>query len=426
LPGGIYVNQNAAARVGLTSDALFLSFRGTNDNSANPSLAVLLAEILTNTGPPDVNQWNEKLAHYNLFAGLIAAIDAYLAAHPALNVSSGLFASPGYGFGIDEDARITNIWLDGDTINLGAYLNHNSGDDNSIFHILNPALVDLHGSNLYVLFTEFLDHNGIQNAQLNALGGFDYDRVMPSPIPQAPRSRSAPRMTPCSAVPATRSCSAAVPIYSTAARAATTSGGTDNDRYVINGSDTVVEGLNAGNDTVFSSVTYVLAGNVEALILTGASAINGTGNALANGLYGNGANNALSGLAGNDVLNGSGGIDRLAGGAGFDRFDFRSALNSTNNRDIILDYSVAQDTIRLDHAIFAAFATEPVNTMLTASAFWSSASGIAHDGNDRVVYKTATGVLTYDSNDSAAGGTVAQFAVLAPHLALTNADFMII
>lgn len=68
-----------------------------------------------------------------------------------------------------------------------------------------------------------------------------------------------------------------------------------NDTYVINGSDKVVEAANGGIDLVKSSATYKLAANVENLVLTGSSAINGTGNGLANTLTGNNANNTLAG-----------------------------------------------------------------------------------------------------------------------------------
>ncbi|MFM6278987.1 MAG: calcium-binding protein, partial [Dolichospermum sp.] len=58
--------------------------------------------------------------------------------------------------------------------------------------------------------------------------------------------------------------------------------------------------------------------NVENLTLTGAAAINGTGNAGNNVIIGNGANNILTGNAGNDTLNGGAGNDNLNGGDGND------------------------------------------------------------------------------------------------------------
>ena len=56
-----------------------------------------------------------------------------------------------------------------------------------------------------------------------------------------------------------------------------------------------------GHDEVRSYVSYTLGANVEDLRLQ-TGAINGTGNALDNLIYGNGANNQLQGLDGNDWL----------------------------------------------------------------------------------------------------------------------------
>jgi Ca2+-binding RTX toxin-like protein len=98
-------------------------------------------------------------------------------------------------------------------------------------------------------------------------------------------------------------------------------GGTGDDLYEVdNTGDVVVEGLNEGADTVEASVTYSLSTNVENLILTGALAIDGTGNALDNTLQGNDAANVLTGGAGNDTLNGKKGFDTLIGGLGNDTY----------------------------------------------------------------------------------------------------------
>ncbi|CAK0753662.1 serralysin [uncultured Gammaproteobacteria bacterium] len=83
-----------------------------------------------------------------------------------------------------------------------------------------------------------------------------------------------------------------------------------NDTYIIdNAGDVVTEAANAGTDTVQASVSYTLSDNVEALVLTGTGAINGTGNALANTLTGNGGDNTLDGGAGADTLIGGTGND---------------------------------------------------------------------------------------------------------------------
>lgn len=96
-------------------------------------------------------------------------------------------------------------------------------------------------------------------------------------------------------------------------------GGLGDDTFVVNsGNDSVNEQSGAGNDTVRSSISHTLGTNVENLILTGTSTINGTGNALANVMYGNGANNTLTAAGGNDLANGGAGNDTLRGDAGND------------------------------------------------------------------------------------------------------------
>jgi Ca2+-binding RTX toxin-like protein len=89
-------------------------------------------------------------------------------------------------------------------------------------------------------------------------------------------------------------------------------GGMGDDTYVVdNIGDTVTESLNEGIDTVQTSIIWSLGANLEKLTLTGTSAINGTGNELANTLTGN---------SGNNILDGGLGADSMAGGAGNDTY----------------------------------------------------------------------------------------------------------
>ena len=120
----------------------------------------------------------------------------------------------------------------------------------------------------------------------------------------------------------------------------TLKGGAGDDIYKVdNAGDIVVE--TSGNDTVFSTVTHTLSLNVENLILTGAGAINGTGNAFGNTITGNDAANSLGGGDGNDTLNGGGGNDTLAGGLGAD------VLNGGSGIDTV-DYSTSLLRIYVD------------------------------------------------------------------------------
>jgi Ca2+-binding RTX toxin-like protein len=89
-------------------------------------------------------------------------------------------------------------------------------------------------------------------------------------------------------------------------------GGAGNDTYYVGTGDTVTEAASAGTDTVMSSITWTLGSNLENLTLTGATAINATGNTLDNVLNGNTANNTLTGGTGNDTYRGGAGTDTLS------------------------------------------------------------------------------------------------------------------
>ena len=78
-------------------------------------------------------------------------------------------------------------------------------------------------------------------------------------------------------------------------------GGTGNDTFrVASAGDLVVELVSEGTDTVEAYLSYTLGANVENVALFG-SAVNATGNALANQITGNSLVNTLNGGAGNDT-----------------------------------------------------------------------------------------------------------------------------
>ena len=142
----------------------------------------------------------------------------------------------------------------------------------------------------------------------------------------------------------------------------TMTGGLGNDTYVVdNVGDVVVELANQGTDTVQSSFSYTLGANVENLTLTGALAIDGTGDGGANFITGNSAANTLSGLAGDDVLDGGLGDDTLIGGLGDDMY----VVDSIN--DVVVE-NVGEGTDMVDASIHYRLGANFENLMLLGSA----------------------------------------------------------
>jgi Ca2+-binding RTX toxin-like protein len=127
----------------------------------------------------------------------------------------------------------------------------------------------------------------------------------------------------------------------------------------------------------------------------------------------------LVGGAGNDTLSGGSGDDSLLGGGGSDTFLFASGPGK-GGLDAIQDFSVADDLILLDSAVFAGLAAGP----LAAEAF--TLSSAAREADDRIIYNPDTGNLCFDADGCGPDGSVI-FANLANRPAdLSAADFAII
>jgi serralysin len=192
----------------------------------------------------------------------------------------------------------------------------------------------------------------------------------------------------------------------------TMSGGLgDDDYYVQNAGDRAIELNGQGDDRVLSSISYSLASQyVERLRLTGSADVNATGNSLKNSIAGN---------SGDNVLDGGKAADRLAGGSGHDTFAFTAALGASNV-DVITDFKAVDDTIRLENGVFVGLSTGA----LAASAFYTGTA--AHDASDRIVYNAGSGALFFDRDGSGSGFAAIQFATLANHAAITEADFAVV
>lgn len=184
----------------------------------------------------------------------------------------------------------------------------------------------------------------------------------------------------------------------------TLAGGTGNDIYLIDHvADLVTELVNEGTDIVQSSVSYALGANVENLTLTGATTINGTGNALDNVLTGNSANNILNGGAGNDTLNGAAGADTMVGGIGNDTYYVDNAS------DVVTELAgEGIDTVRatVTHTLGANVENLIIDTQASINATGNaldnvvSVGGIGNNvidglgGIDTVSYGYATSAVT--------------------------------
>ena len=178
-------------------------------------------------------------------------------------------------------------------------------------------------------------------------------------------------------------------------------GGAGDDFYVLNvATDVVTELANEGVDTVRSAVTLALGTNVENLVLTGATAINGTGNILDNVLTGNSANNTLTGGTGNDTLDGAAGTDTLVGGAGNDIFVVDTTTDVTNEAA-----NEGTDTVR--SAVTWTLGTNLENLSLTGAA---AVNGTGNALNNLLTGNSGANILTgaagNDTLDGAGGADI--------------------
>ncbi|MFT5864439.1 MAG: hypothetical protein ACI82I_000166 [Gammaproteobacteria bacterium] len=220
IANGIYTNENSAALIARSHDALFVAFRGTNDTDSSESLF----------GSPDSNEWKPTTMgdHFANFAWLHSALEDYVTDNPnietiyltghslggamveaamrdgvfdfeGVNVVSVSFASPGFpGSAENEPEHIqSNYHIVGDIVPMfdNSPTNQNSGDITKIHHNLkgqtdsivppdiggegqDPATVggtDLHSMQLYRNFVQFFESEKVFKTYQN---GIDYDKII--------------------------------------------------------------------------------------------------------------------------------------------------------------------------------------------------------------------------------------------------------
>ena len=186
-----------------------------------------------------------------------------------------------------------------------------------------------------------------------------------------------------------------------------------NDVFIVdNGGDVVNENPGGGLDTVFTSISYTLGGNVERL------GVNGFSTTFAISLTGNGVDNEMWGNDGINTLDGRGGADILHGNGGADSFSFTTGL-APSNVDLIVDFVSGLDRFVLDDAIFTGLPTGA----LAPGAFRVGSSAL--DPDDRIVYDNTTGALFFDS-DGSGPAAPSQFATLSGSPIVAASDFVVI
>ena len=170
-------------------------------------------------------------------------------------------------------------------------------------------------------------------------------------------------------------------------------GGAGDDQYIVEtAGDRVDEAGGSGIDTIWSSISFDLAGPavsglVERLNLVGSGDLSGYGNALDNIISGGEGNNYIDGAAGNDSLSGHGGRDTLVGGTGNDD------LAGGDGNDL-LDGGTGADQLSADGGD---------DTLIGGTGNDSLAGG---DGNDLLDGGAENDSLSGDNgNDTLIGGT---------------------
>jgi Ca2+-binding RTX toxin-like protein len=272
----------------------------------------------------------------------------------------------------------------------------------------------------------------------------------------------------------------------------TMSGGDGSDTYYVDNAGDVVIETNAlgsgGIDQVVTSVSYMLAANVEELMLLGGS-INGTGNALNNLIIAGSGVNAIDGGAGidtlsfetattsgttgvtltlgaagvkttaagisgadtvinienligsdyNDTLSGNAGVNVINGGEGND------VLNGMGGNDVLAGgagsdvfafttaLSATGNVVRIEDftkgedkiRLENAIFTKLLTTGTLGAGNFKVIGSAALDADDFILYSKESGGLYYDADGSGAIAAV-KFAVVGVNLALASTDFTVV
>lgn len=212
---------------------------------------------------------------------------------------------------------------------------------------------------------------------------------------------------------------AAANVINGGAGADTMTGGSGGDTYVVdNGSDQVIEQAGGGLDLVQSSVSFTLGDEVENLTLTGASALDATGNYKANALVGNGAANVLDGSYGADTMTGGSGSDTYV----VDNSGDRLVEQAGGGLDQVLssvDYTLGSELENLTLTDWAQSGTGNTKAnVLTGNEFDNVLNGSAGadtlrggDGNDTYIVDQAGDVVVEEYSGGWGGFDTVQSSI---------------
>nr|WP_256217191.1 putative Ig domain-containing protein [Pseudomonas sp. Q12-87] len=193
----------------------------------------------------------------------------------------------------------------------------------------------------------------------------------------------------------------------------TLTGGDGNDIYVVdNAFDSVVETNTSASqiDTVQASVSWTLGANLENLVLTGVSDIDGTGNERRNFITGNAAHNVIDGAAGADSMSGGDGNDTYY----VDNVDdnvIETNSNATPGGIDSVHSSLAAYTLGSNVEnlyIDSAGAANGTGNALDNTLFAGASNNVldGRDGNDTASFERALSGVTVNLSTSAQQNTV--------------------
>jgi Ca2+-binding RTX toxin-like protein len=193
----------------------------------------------------------------------------------------------------------------------------------------------------------------------------------------------------------------------------------DDASYGGDGNDVLLS--DTGNDRLFggSGIDNLDAAAGNDIAFGGADGDTLNGFAGKDQLYGGSGADDISGGFGADRLYGGAGQDDLYGGAGKDQFVFDMKPGSAT-LDNVHDFEVNIDKIVLDEDVFTKLGGPG---QLAASRFGLGTN--AGDPSDRIIYDTATGLLSYD-RDGRGGAEAVVIAQMTAGLLLNAGDFRVI